>query len=85
MVKCFVYYRLLLLRDPIYSPIFLWHFKHETLFTGATNFVYLSSCSGGTAWYEDSRLTVVYPKYPFPSKAKHSGAETEIKFKSFSV
>lgn len=42
---------------------------------------YLSSCSVGTAWYEDSRQTVVCPKYLFPSKAKHLGAETKIKLK----
>lgn len=73
-------------------PAFVWHFKHRTLFqslevetprTRATKgpVSYLSSCSVGTAWYEDSRQTVVCPKYLFPSKAKHLGAETKIKLK----
>lgn len=78
-----------------FFSLFLGHFKHYTLPPRASASFpteqaepqcprfYLSSCSGGTASYEDSRQSVVYPEYPFPWKAKHSGVETVIKFKSF--
>lgn len=76
LVKCFVPSSLLLLRGSILSPRFC-GISTLNVISGSGDHIpeepnlsvhsaHLSSCSGGTASYGDSRQTAVCPKYLFP-------------------